>query len=104
MRLHPLPGSANPLQAPTGGQDLKIAADNRARVNTDLDGQPPADGPEVASKKHSHLVNLDVLRVSPLDQDHKDGANVAKGRDDADTGTDVKSVNTHRLATERSAV
>ncbi len=96
-----LPGAANlnanTLQAPAGGQqDLKInglAGDDASKLTlsensgADVGGLAGGDGPEVKPKKHRPRVELNVLKLNPLDQSTKDGGAAQGGNGDGGTST-----------------
>jgi hypothetical protein len=69
---------APPAETRVAGNQLQSTA---ANLDATADaGQDQVDGPEVKPKKHRQMVNLNVFKVNPLDQDDEDeqvGANAA---------------------------
>jgi hypothetical protein len=89
----PSAASVNTLEAPTGGQDLKLGGVEgpQDKLGTNgVDNGKQAEGPEITPKKHRQRVELNVFKVNPIDQNKKDGADAAQVGDGGDSTTTAK--------------
>ena len=89
--------NTNTLRA-TGGdqQDLKVyglARDDQGKLmltENKVEGQAPVEGPQDAPKKHRQRVELNVVKLNPLDQNNKDGDDATQVGNSSGTTTTPK--------------